>query len=111
MDEASRYGVVALEGDRVIAFSERAHAASGALVNSGIYLLNRRVVDDLSPACSLEIDILPRLAARGALRGIVSEGYFLDIGVPEDYASAQQEIPRVLSSAGAFSRPRRCNQR
>ena len=41
-------------------------------------------------------DILPRLAARGALRGTVSEGYFRDIGVPEDYASAQQEIPRVL---------------
>ena len=60
------------------------------------------MVDDLSPACSLETDILPRLAARGALRGTVSEGYFRDIGVPEDYASAQQEIPRVLRRRALF---------
>jgi D,D-heptose 1,7-bisphosphate phosphatase len=96
MDDASRYGVVALEGDRVTAFSEWRHTASGGLVNAGVYLLDRRVVDDLSPACSLETDILPRLAARGVLRGTVSEGYFCDIGVPNDYASSQQEILRVL---------------
>ncbi len=96
MDDAWRYGVVALQGDRVTAFSEQAHTASGGLVNAGVYLLDRCVVDDLSPACSLDTEILPRLAARGALRGTVSEGCFRDIGVSEDYASAQQEIPRVL---------------
>ncbi len=96
MDDASRYGVVTLEGDRVTALSDRPHASGGGLVNAGVYLLDRRVVDDLSPACSLETDILPRLAARGALRGIVGEGYFRDIGIAEDYASAQQEIPRLL---------------
>jgi D-glycero-D-manno-heptose 1,7-bisphosphate phosphatase len=66
------------------------------MVNAGVYLLDHRLADDLSPACSLEADILPRLAARGLLRGTVGEGYFRDIGIPEDYASAQQEIPRVL---------------
>ena len=99
MEDASRYGVVALEGERVMAFGERPHTASGVLVNAGIYLLDRGVVDDLTPASSLENDILPRLAARGALRGTVAEGYFRDIGVPEDYAAAQQEIPRALNRA------------
>lgn len=96
VDDASRYGVVTLEGDRVRAFSERPLSAGSSLVNAGVYLLDRRVVDDLSPSCSLEADILPRLAARGALRGTVSEGYFRDIGIPEDYDNAQQEVPRVL---------------
>ncbi len=102
MDDVSRYGGVALEGDRVAAFSERPCIATAGLVNAGVYLLDRRVVDDLSPACSLETDILPRLAARGALRGTVSEGYFRDIGVPEDYASAQQEVLRVLRRRALF---------
>jgi D,D-heptose 1,7-bisphosphate phosphatase len=96
MDDASRHGVPTLEGDRVTSFRERPRAASRGLVNAGVYLLDRRVVDYLSPACSLETDILPRLAARGELRGTVSEGYFCDIGIPEDYVSVRQEIPRVL---------------
>ena len=42
------------------------------------------------------------LAARGALRGTVGDGYFRDIGIPEDYARAQQEIPRVLHRRALF---------
>src|SRR4029077_10549536 len=57
---------------------------------------------DLAPVCSLEADILPRLATRGALRGTVSEGYFRDIGIPGDFASAQQEIPRLLHRRAVF---------
>ena len=38
----------------------------------------------------------PELATRGALRGTVSDGYFRDIGIPADYASAQHEVPRTF---------------
>ena len=77
-------------------------AGCGGLINAGIYRFDRRLLDELSPSCSLERDILPRLAARGALRGVVADGYFRDIGVPEDYASAQREIPRVLRRRALF---------
>lgn len=101
-DDASRHGIVALEGDRVTAFIERPHTSGGGLVNAGVYLLDRRVIAGLLPACSLETDILPWLAERGVLRGTVSEGYFYDIGIPEDYASAQQEIPLALRRRALF---------
>ena len=103
MDDASRYGVVALDGDRVTRIQRTAgQPAAGGMINAGIYLFDRRLLDDLSPACSLEADILPRLAARGALRGTVGDGYFRDIGIPEDYARAQQEIPRMLRRRALF---------
>jgi D,D-heptose 1,7-bisphosphate phosphatase len=102
IDDASRYGVVALDGDRVGAFSERPAAGRGGVINAGIYRFDRRLLDELSPAGSLETDILPRLAARGVLRGTVAEGYFRDIGIAEDYARAQQEIPRVLRRRALF---------
>ena len=41
------------------ALNDRPHTSGGGLVNAGVYLLDRGVVDDLSPACSLETDILP----------------------------------------------------
>ena len=100
VDDASRYGVVMLEGDQVTAFRPRPDAVSGGMINAGVYLLDRHLIDDLSPACSLEADVLPQLAARGILRGIVGEGYFRDIGVPGDYANAQREIPCALHRRG-----------
>jgi D,D-heptose 1,7-bisphosphate phosphatase len=102
MDDASRYGVVALDGDRVSSFADRPVSGCSGLINTGIYLFDHRLLDEVSPSGSLESDILPRLAVRGALRGVVADGYFRDIGVPEDYASAQREIPRVLRRRALF---------
>lgn len=62
----------------------------------------RREILDLIPAgrpCSLEAEIFPRLAKSGRVRGTVLDGYFIDIGVPEDYRRAQREVPeRALPS-------------
>ena len=102
VDDASRYGVVALDGERVAEFRGRPGAGVGGVINAGVYLFDRSLVDALAPVCSLETDILPRLAARGALRGTVGEGYFLDIGIPEAFARAQQEIPAMLHRRALF---------
>ena len=100
--DVSRYGLVRLDRDVVTEFSQQSWAGKGGMINTGVYLFNRTLLDDLSPVCSLEADILPRLAARGALRGIVADGYFRDIGIPEDYVRAQQEIPRLLRRRALF---------
>jgi D,D-heptose 1,7-bisphosphate phosphatase len=102
LDDASRYGVVEINGDRVREFRERPVPDTPGTINAGIYLFDRHLVDELAPTCSLEADVMPRLAARGALRGTIGEGYFRDIGVPEDFARAQQEIPRVLHRRALF---------
>lgn len=102
LDDASRYGVVALEGDRVTDFLERPPPNTAGTINAGVYLFDRRLVDALSPACSLEGEVMPRLARAGALRGTVSEGYFRDIGVPEDFDRSQTEIPTVLRRRALF---------
>ncbi len=102
LDDASRYGVVALDGDRVSEFRERPPPGTAGTINGGIYLFDRAIVDELEPVCSLEADIMPRLAARGALRGTLGAGYFRDIGIPEDFARADTEIPRVLRRRALF---------
>ncbi|MFL5285996.1 MAG: HAD-IIIA family hydrolase [Rhodopila sp.] len=102
LDDASRYGVVTLEGDRITGFHERPPPGAAGIINGGIYLLNRSLLDHLQPVCSLEGDILPRLASQGALRGIVGDGYFRDIGVPDDFNRAQSEIPERLHRKALF---------
>ena len=102
LDDASRYGVVALQGDRITAMQERPPPGTAGVINGGIYLYDRRLIDFLSPQCSLEADVMPRIAAAGALRGTLADGYFLDIGVPDDFARSQQEIPRTLRRRALF---------
>ena len=102
LDDASRYGVVEIDGDRVTAFRERPPPGTGGTINGGIYLFNRSLIRHLQPACSLEADILPVLARAGSLRGTLGDGYFRDIGVPEDFARAQTEIPALLQRKALF---------
>ncbi len=102
MDDGSRYGSIEMTDDMITGFRERPASSGASLINAGIYRFDRRLFDDLGPHCSLEAEVLPRLAARGALRGCVAEGYFRDIGVPEDLARAQREVPRRLKRPALF---------
>jgi len=100
--DLDRYGAVALgpDGRRVQSFQARAASQagtrSGGLINSGVYLLDSRIFDYLTPDCSLEQDVLPALAEAGQLSAVVKDGYFRDIGLPGDLAAAAEELPRVL---------------
>jgi D-glycero-D-manno-heptose 1,7-bisphosphate phosphatase len=102
LDDASRYGVVETDGERVVAFRERGAPGEPGVINAGIYLFDRRVLDSVSSACSLERDVMPRLAKKGALRGTLGQGYFIDIGIPEDFSRAQAELPKVLHRPALF---------
>jgi len=102
LDDASRYGVVGLRDDTVTEFRERPPPGSPGTINAGVYLFDRHLVDALSPACSLEADVMSALARAGRLRGTVAEGFFLDIGIPDDFARAQTAIPAALRRRALF---------
>ena len=102
--DASRFGVVATAGDRVTAFQPRPDPAQAgpATINGGIYVLDRRILAHVAPQCSLEADVLPGLAAAGALRATAGDGWFIDIGIPADLERAQAELPRRLARPALF---------
>jgi len=102
MNEAARYGSVDLRDGKIAAFHERSSDLSTALINTGMYVLKKDVLQYFSSNCSFERDVLPKLAQKGLLTGKVMEGYFIDIGIPEDYARAQKELSQRLSRPAVF---------
>lgn len=93
MRNISRYGIVRFAGTRVIAFEEKQQVAAGH-INGGLYMANRDLFDgfDLADRFSFEEDFLRPYVAQLRIHCHVSDGYFIDIGVPEDYLRAQQEL-------------------
>ena len=103
MHDTGRYGRVELNGRAITVFAEKAPASGPGLINGGIYWLRRCVLDwiEAVPA-SLEQDVLPRLAKAGLLAGRSYDGFFIDIGVPEDLSRAQTLIPEKMRRPAVF---------
>ncbi|UPK25078.1 HAD-IIIA family hydrolase [Bradyrhizobium sp. 195] len=97
-----RYGRVVLDGDVVRDFIAPGAGATGP-VNAGIYVVEKSVLADIAklPA-SLEQDVFPGLAKSGALRGTAYHGYFIDIGIPDDFARADRELREKLRRPAVF---------
>jgi D-glycero-alpha-D-manno-heptose 1-phosphate guanylyltransferase len=94
MKNFERYGVVETDEDGLIqSFKEKQYYQQG-LINGGVYLLNTgRFRQQKRPsAFSFEKDYLERFFSAMPMYGCVQDGYFIDIGVPEDFERAQEEI-------------------
>lgn len=100
--DMSRYGTVELDGDRIVRFIEKRPDAGPGLINGGVYMLSRRILDLIEGPCSIESDIFPQLAEKGLLKGRRNDGYFLDIGLPDTFAAACAEIPARRRRPAAF---------
>jgi D-glycero-D-manno-heptose 1,7-bisphosphate phosphatase len=97
LPDASRYGVVELRQDNVVAFRERPAEGQPGTINAGIYALHHDVLDHCPKVGSLERDVLPALAGAGRLRGTLGHGFFVDIGEPIDLEKARHDLTAVLT--------------
>lgn len=94
MQQFDRYGVVEInEVQRIISFKEKQYYEAG-LINGGVYALNVNRFTSLSfpEKFSFEKDYLETYYQQEGFYGFVSEGYFIDIGIPADYQRAQTEL-------------------
>lgn len=98
MKEFERYGVVEKDGKgRITQFREKQYYREG-LINGGLYLVDRDQFGqrNLPQKFSFEKDYLEAFYSEGRFYGLEQEGYFIDIGIPEDYRQAQADLQRKL---------------
>jgi D,D-heptose 1,7-bisphosphate phosphatase len=101
--DASRYGSVVLEGDRIVRFREKSSAAGAALISAGACVLRSSILDRVRTLpCAIESEIFPVLAEERRLKGKPCKGYFIDIGLPETLQQARRELLAHTHRPAAF---------
>lgn len=83
-----RYGEVVFN-EYINLFKEKQYCSKGH-INGGIYLLNKNIFDNynLENRFSLEVDFFEKYLKELKLKPFISDTYFIDIGIPEDYDKA-----------------------
>lgn len=92
-DDVSRYGGVTMEGQRIVGFEEKGRSGPGT-ISAGTYVLERDLAwpTGLAEKFSIETDFFMPEVARLRPAAYLVDGFFLDIGIPEDYERAQTEL-------------------
>jgi NDP-sugar pyrophosphorylase family protein len=93
----ARFGAVELdESNRVVSFVEKSRKQTmrEAWVNAGVYVIAPSVCGRISKGrrTSLELDVFPKLMRDGTIFGYKHEGYWADVGTPEDYLRVQKDL-------------------
>jgi NDP-sugar pyrophosphorylase family protein len=91
------FGVVETDGDnRIVAWKEKPNI--DFLVSTGIYVFSPQALSLLPPGESIDLPhFLVKLQAAGhRVSGYVHEGYWLDIGRPEDYREACRDAEKLV---------------
>lgn len=100
---ADRYEHLAIDAaGRVTAIVPRGQHASEAVINGGLYILDKADIAATEGKFSIEADLLPRLVAEGRLSARVHAGFFIDIGVPDSLAEARRTIGNQLQRPALF---------
>ncbi len=94
MQNFDRYGVVETDKDNhIISFREKQHYQTG-LINGGVYAIavNQFLNIDFPEKFSFEKEYLEKYVNTIKMLGIRQDGYFIDIGIPEDFAKANIDL-------------------
>ena len=96
VDDVSRYGTVQINRENmIVSFTEKGALTGTGNINGGIYLINKQVFKKISiftEKFSMENDIFEKYYNTLPFFGFPFEGYFIDIGIPEDYERANKEL-------------------
>lgn len=94
--DCARYGRVHTGPNGTVqAFGEKGHVGPG-LINAGLYMQRRAALTSFGIApFSFETDYLASLSPLWPVQGLRGEGYFIDIGIPEDLERARRDLAQA----------------
>lgn len=99
VSKPDRYGTVSLsQSCQILNFTEKRKGLLSGLINGGVYLIRKRSFEEckLPSKFSIEDDFFHAHLGSLKMQGFISEGYFVDIGIPEDYFKADEKFRKLI---------------
>ncbi|HZU87101.1 MAG TPA: glucose-1-phosphate adenylyltransferase, partial [Anaerolineaceae bacterium] len=114
IEQASRYGIVGVTADkRITSFIEKPLNPPSNLVNMGVYIFDRRILDSAlwedhqktESAHDFGKNILPNLVENGAyVYAFPYEGYWVDVGTVDSYWQAHMDLLETPPALDLYDR-------
>jgi len=95
LDHTGRYGRVTLNRNRrITGFQEKGLSEEPGYINGGVYVIDKYFImePEFRGKFSIEKDCFERYYPHSRFYGMPANGYFLDIGIPDDFQKAQDEF-------------------
>lgn len=93
VSDTARFGSVEIDGDdlRIKAFREKSASSGSGLINGGIYVLQRSMLDRVpNGQVSFERELAPEWISSKTILGFQATCKFIDIGIPESYEESHE---------------------
>jgi len=93
----NRYGIIQTQHNRITAFEEK-RAVEEGIINAGVYIINRPSFLNLQlpQKFSMEKDYMEKYFSSHPFYAFEFNGYFIDIGIPEDYEQVQKDFAMMF---------------
>ena len=103
VDDVSRYGCFLYKGNKIHHYLEKRGRGAGC-INGGVYFFGKETLNSfpLNQKFSIEGDFFSKFSEKNNATIVLSDGYFIDIGLPESYKKAQEEIKPYIRNKALF---------
>lgn len=95
-EDVARFGTIALDSEnRIVSFVEKKGQSIPGIINGGTYIVNKAIFMESTPVnqnFSIEKDFFEKQLRDLIIKGFEFKGYFIDIGIPDDYQKAQYDF-------------------
>jgi len=91
--DIARYGALVVQDNRLGGYIEKGKKGPG-VINAGCYVLPIKALDmyEVGKSFSIESDYFEKIYNDLFIRVALTDGHFIDIGIPEDFERAQTEL-------------------
>lgn len=93
MNQFNRYGNILFDEEKKIKFFQEKRFVDEGNINGGVYIISKTALDYVSDTkFSFEKIFMEANVGKNCFYSFESNGYFIDIGIPEDYERAQNDF-------------------
>ena len=95
--DIARYGALIIRDSRLCGYLEKGQLGAGT-INAGCYVIPVKALDmyEVGKTFSIESDYFEKIYNDLFIRVALTDGHFIDIGIPEDFKRAQSELAIYL---------------